>query len=72
VKIRYGPYKILPMTRSNGLGEFGSLWNYPEEDVEKPCMAGCVIIGMNGGLEYPDGSNANVDTGMWLHHVSSN
>lgn len=23
------------------------------------------------GLEYPDGKNANVDTGMWLHHVNN-
>ncbi len=24
---------------------------------------------MQAGLEYEDGSYANADTGMWLHHV---
>lgn len=28
------------------------------------------ILGMNAGLEYPDGTDANTDTKMWLHHVS--
>jgi hypothetical protein len=28
-----------------------------------------MIVGMNAGLEYPDGRDANTDTGLWLHHV---
>ena len=24
-------------------------------------------VGINAGLEYPDGGNANTDTGLWLH-----
>jgi hypothetical protein len=28
-----------------------------------------MILGMNAGLEYPDGSDANTNTKMWLHHV---
>jgi hypothetical protein len=24
---------------------------------------------MQAGLEYADGTNANIDTGMWLHHM---
>jgi hypothetical protein len=69
VKIRYGPYKIPNMSKKNIVGEEGSLWNYPDKVVEKPC-AECVIVGMNAGLEYPDGRNANIDNGLWLHHVS--
>jgi len=26
-------------------------------------------VGMNAGLEYPDGRDANTDTGLWLHHM---
>jgi len=28
-----------------------------------------VILGMNAGLEYADGGDANTDTMMWLHHM---
>jgi hypothetical protein len=52
------------------MGEAGSLWNYPDKVVEKPCST-CVIVGMNAGLEYANGKNANIDTGLWLHHVSN-
>jgi hypothetical protein len=69
VKIRYGPYKVPNMNVKNFLGEEGALWNYPDPRVDKPCDQ-CTIVGMNAGLEYPDGKNANIDTGLWLHHVS--
>jgi hypothetical protein len=26
-------------------------------------------LGLTPGLEYTDGSNANIETGMWLHHM---
>jgi hypothetical protein len=26
-------------------------------------------VSQQAGLEYFDGKNANIDTGMWLHHV---
>jgi hypothetical protein len=70
VKVRYGPYKVPDMKRTNIFGESGSLWNYADNGAPKPCEE-CTIIGMNAGLEYPDGTNANIDTGLWLHHVSS-
>ncbi|KAE8444238.1 hypothetical protein EG329_000738 [Mollisiaceae sp. DMI_Dod_QoI] len=34
----------------------------------KPC-SDCLITFMLAGLEYEDGSYANANTGMWLHHV---
>jgi hypothetical protein len=43
--------------------------NRPNPSVDKPC-SNCMILGMNAGLEYPDGADANTDTLMWLHHVS--
>jgi hypothetical protein len=70
--MRYGPYKVPNMKVTNILGEEGALWNYADPVAEKPCgEAGeCTIIGMVAGLEYPDGKNANIDSGLWLHHVS--
>jgi hypothetical protein len=57
------------MKSKNTLGEAGSLWNFGDTEVKKPCDDKCTIVGMNAGLEYPDGTNANIDTGMWLHHM---
>jgi hypothetical protein len=50
------------------LGESGTLYNYPDLNMEKPC-GDCVLVGMNAGLEYPDGRDANTKEGLWLHHV---
>ncbi|KAI9854883.1 MAG: hypothetical protein M1824_006514 [Vezdaea acicularis] len=62
VKIRYGPY-IAPSIHDNGGMEgFGAM------DILKPC-SDCTITWIQAGLEYPHGSNANIDTGMWLHHT---
>lgn len=33
-----------------------------------PCQD-CFITNFVAGLEYPNGSYANADTGLWLHHV---
>ncbi|KAF2428039.1 hypothetical protein EJ08DRAFT_719738 [Tothia fuscella] len=72
VKMRYGPYKVPNMGVTNILGEEGALWNYADPVAEKPCDAqdggACTIVGMYAGLEYPDGKNANIDSGLWLHH----
>jgi hypothetical protein len=69
IKLRYGPYVVPNMGVKNFLGEEGALWNFPDTVVEKPCDQ-CTIVGMNAGLEFPDGKNANIDNGLWLHHVS--
>jgi hypothetical protein len=69
VKVRYGPYKVPNMSVKNIMGEEGTLWNYPDNHVKKPCDE-CYIVGMNAGLEWPNGKNANINEGMWLHHVS--
>jgi len=71
VKMRYGPYKVPNMKVSNILGEEGALWNYADPVAAKPCdeTGECTIIGMFAGLEYPDGKNANIDSGLWLHHM---
>jgi hypothetical protein len=37
IKIRHGPYKVPNMGSKNILNEEGTLWNYGDSDVEKPC-----------------------------------
>jgi len=69
VKLRYGPYRVPNMGHKNMLGEGGMLSNYPHGNLEKPCEGECTIIGMSAGLEYANGTNANIDSGMWLHHT---
>lgn len=44
--------------------------NRPNPSIDKPCQD-CMILGMNAGLEYQNGADANTDTLMWLHHVST-
>jgi hypothetical protein len=48
--------------------EHGMLWNYPDINIEKPCVE-CTLLKQWAGLEFPDGTDANIDTGMWLHHM---
>jgi hypothetical protein len=62
VILRYGPYKAPPFSEDSGMKEFQDM------DAEKPCMD-CMLIGIQAGLEYPNGSYANSNTGMWLHHI---
>jgi len=79
VTLRYGPFNIPGMNQpSTGLAslmpllgmtpETGMVWNQPVTNVQKPCNA-CYITGMQAGLEYADRSNANINTGVWLHHM---
>lgn len=68
VKLRYGPYTVPSMSKKNGLDDEGSLWNFPDKDVPKPCES-CIILAMEAGLEYPDGRVANINDNSWLHHM---
>jgi len=71
VKIRSGPYSVPNVNKTSLVGEAGMLWNYPALAIAKPCAGSCVLIGQWAGLEFPDGRNANIDSGMWLHHMVS-
>jgi hypothetical protein len=55
-------------TKNPQSGEYGALSNFPDLTPEKPCEE-CTIVRMEAGLEYPNGTDANIDSGMWLHHV---
>lgn len=66
VKIRSGPYKVPNMSKRSAMtGHAGMLENYPDSKIEKPCAGECTILRQQAGLEYANGSNANIDTGMW-------
>jgi hypothetical protein len=67
VKIRSGPYTVPNMQiPSFPTGVRGMLWNYPDRWVEKPCSGYCTVLRQWAGLEYDNGTNANIDSGMWL------
>jgi hypothetical protein len=62
VKIRYGPFTVPPMSANDGMKD----WIVPV--AQKPC-ADCLVTWIQAGLEYPNGTVANADTGLWLHHT---
>jgi len=44
------------------------LESYYDTKIDKPC-SDCNILRQVGGLEYVNGTNANIDSGLWLHHM---
>jgi hypothetical protein len=56
------------MMEKSIMGESGSLWNCGDDNIPKPCEE-CVVFRLQAGLEYSNGTYANIDSGMWLHHV---
>jgi hypothetical protein len=56
------------MNKTSIVGEPGMLWNYPDTAIAKPCTE-CTITRQWAGLELPDGTSANIDKGLWLHHM---
>jgi hypothetical protein len=79
VKLRYGPFTI-PAADQPGTGlsfaqpllgltpEKGMIWNQPVAGVAVPCQD-CYLTRMVAGLEYQNGSDANISNGAWLHHM---
>jgi hypothetical protein len=64
VKMRYGPFKIAPGTMFQSVPSFVGGPKIP-----KPCEE-CFITSLQGGMEYEDGSEANVDSGIYQHHFA--
>jgi hypothetical protein len=62
VKIRYGPFTVLPMSVENGMKD------YTVPVAQIPCKD-CLVTWIQAGLEYPNGTDANANTGLWLHHT---
>jgi hypothetical protein len=51
-----------------GRGQNDGMMKFIIADAEPPCT-GCVITQMYADLEYPNGTSALADDGMWLHHA---
>ncbi|OCL08518.1 hypothetical protein AOQ84DRAFT_439525 [Glonium stellatum] len=62
VQISYGPFTAPSSTDNNGMQDF------VVRNVAKPCSS-CLITFIEAGLQYPNGTYANSNTGMWLHHT---
>ncbi len=63
-EVRYGPFALGPAGAGGDL-DFG---NMVMPNVPKPCDD-CFILAAEPDLIYPDGSSANLDTGVMLHHA---
>ncbi|KAM7188609.1 hypothetical protein V8F20_010496 [Naviculisporaceae sp. PSN 640] len=59
--ISYGPFTVPGTGENHGMKTFSSL-------IAPPCTD-CYITHAQADLQYPNGTYANVNTGMWLHHV---
>jgi hypothetical protein len=62
VKIRYGPFTVPEMSVDSGMKQF------VVPIAQKPC-SDCLVTWARAGLEYPNGTVANANNGLWLHHV---
>lgn len=62
VQIKYGPF-ITPSNSHNS-----GMVVYSDKTILQPCTD-CLITFMQAGLEYPNGTYANTDTGIMLHHI---
>ena len=62
VQLTYGPFDATPNAINNGMASY-MLFN-----VTKPC-SDCLITWMQAGLAYTNGTYANANTGIWLHHT---
>ena len=63
VEISYGPYTAPPSSKMNGMKSFTEL-----QSITLPCTD-CIITWMQADLQYTNGTTANANTGLWLHHT---
>lgn len=50
------------------MGEYNGMIDYLQVGAKMPC-SNCTITYLKAGLEYPNGSYANSNTSLWLHHI---
>ncbi|KAH8897007.1 hypothetical protein GQ53DRAFT_498502 [Thozetella sp. PMI_491] len=62
VMIKYGPFRSPSADVNSGMKSFEVM------DAPVPCKD-CLITFLRAGIEFADGSYANANTSMWLHHV---
>lgn len=72
VKVRYGPYRIPPVSEQNLESEFWKIQgmsNAIKIGAKRPCEGECTLLSVTADLEYADGSPANNSNGAWFHHA---
>jgi hypothetical protein len=62
VSIDYGPYNVPARSHMDGMKAF------TETPAQMPCTE-CLITFIQADLHYPNGTQSNADTGLWLHHT---
>lgn len=62
VQIKYGPFTTYAASNNSGMVD------YTQTAILQPCKD-CLITFMQAGLEYPNGTYANTNTGIMLHHI---
>ncbi|KAF2431429.1 hypothetical protein EJ08DRAFT_660018 [Tothia fuscella] len=71
-KIRYGPYRLPPISEKNlesYLLKQQGLAVSLQAGVTKPSTQDHVLLDVVAGLEFDDGTTAEVKDGAWLHHA---
>ncbi|KAE8453857.1 hypothetical protein EG329_007633 [Mollisiaceae sp. DMI_Dod_QoI] len=61
-QVTYGPFDVPNMNIENGMKDF------IQYSVKVPCKD-CLITFIQAGLEFPNGTYANANTSLWLHHI---
>ena len=62
ITTQYGPFLVPSKNEDNGMKSFTMI------NATKPCDE-CILVSMQASLLYPDGTVANANNGMWLHHA---
>jgi hypothetical protein len=61
--VSYGPFTV-----AAGSMDMPTMYDTLRLGVSRPCVS-CYLTSMQARLRYPDGTTANYDTGIMLHHV---
>ena len=61
VEVSYGTYAVTARSKDDGMSHFKTA-------IAPPCTE-CLITFMQAQLQYTNGTRADAETGMWLHHV---
>jgi hypothetical protein len=61
--VRYGPFTV-----AAGSMDMPTMYDTVRLAVARPCSS-CYVTSMQARLRYADGTTANFDTGVMLHHV---
>jgi hypothetical protein len=61
-QVQYGPFEVQGMNNEDGMIDYLQL------NATMPCT-NCTITFIQASLQYPNGTYANANTSLWLHHI---